>query len=325
MSATEAHTTEPGTAFFERLRAFVGKQAGPGIVGPDAVNEPMIRHWCEALGDGNPVYTDEKFASWSVHGGVVAPPTMLQVWTMRGMKPPAPPSENAQSELMALLDEAGFTSIVATDCEQTYERYLRPGDVITAVSVIEAVSDEKRTGLGTGHFFSTITTYCDQTGAVVGRMMQRYLKFRPPDAAAPGRSVDTSPSARPRPAINEDTEFFWDGARRGELLIQRCSSCGRLRHPPRTMCGACNSLEWDTVRASGRGEVYSYVVHHHPPVPGFDLPYVVALVALEEGPRVVSNVVGIAPEDVRIGLPVEVDFQTIDDTLAVPVFHPRRS
>ena len=168
-------------AFLERLRAFVGRSAGPQTTAPDAVNEPMIRHWCEALGDANPVYTDEKFASWSVHGGVVAPPTMLQVWTMRGMQPPAPPSpEQGQSELIALLDEAGFTSIVATNCEQTYERYLRPGDVIVANSVIDEVSEEKRTGLGTGHFFSTVTTYCDQTGAVVGRMMQRYLKFRPP-------------------------------------------------------------------------------------------------------------------------------------------------
>ena len=314
--------TEMDTAFLEKLRAFVGRRAGPQVQGPDAVNEPMIRHWCEALGDANPVYTDETFASWSVHGGIVAPPTMLQVWTMRGMKPPAPPEENAQSELMALLDEAGFTSIVATNCEQTFERYLRPGDVIVASSVIDEVSEEKRTGLGAGHFFSTVTTYCDKTGAVVGRMMQRYLKFRPPDRSA-GPALDTSPSARPRPAMNQDTEFFWEGARRGELLIQRCTSCKTLRHPPRTMCGECGSLDWDTLRASGRGEVYSFAVHHHPPVPGFQVPYVVALVALEEGTRLLANMTDVDPSDVRIGMPVEAGFQKIDETLTVPVFHPR--
>jgi uncharacterized protein len=311
--------TETDAALLEKLRTFVGRSAGPQMTAPDAVNEAMIRHWCEALGDANPVYTDQKFASWSVHGGLVAPPAMLQVWTMRGMKPPAPPSENAQSELIALLDEAGFTSIVATNCEQTYERYLRPGDVVVANSVIDEVSEEKRTGLGAGHFFSTVTTYCDQRGAVVGRMMQRYLKFRPPASTG----VDTSPAARPRPAVNEDTEFFWEGARRGELLIQRCTACQTLRHPPRTMCGACGSFEWDTVRSTGRGELYSFAIHHHPPVPGFAVPYIVALVELEEGTRLLANMTGIDPADVRIGMPVETDFLTIDDTYAVPYFRPR--
>ena len=315
------------TDFLDRLKSFVGRNAGPQQQAPDAVNEAMIRHWCEALGDANPVYTDEKFAAWSVHGGIVAPPTMLQVWTMRGMKPPAPPSENAQSELMAVLDEAGFTSIVATNCEQTYERYLKPGDRVTANSVIESVSEEKKTGLGVGHFFSTVTTYCDQTGAVVGRMMQRYLKFRPPEKSsaydmAEQKGAFTSPSARPRPAINQDTEFFWEGARNRELLIQRCTSCKTLRHPPRTMCGECGSFEWDAVRASGRGEVYSFAVHHHPPVPGFQVPYVVVLVQLEEGTRLMTNMTGVEPSDVRIGMPVEVDFLDIDESLTVPVFKP---
>ena len=308
-----------GTAtLMERLQAFVGKPAGPAVTAPDPVNAPMIRHWCEALGDANPVYTDEHVAKWSVHGGIVAPPTMLQAWSMRGLRSPAPTSENAQSALMALLDEAGFTSIVATNCEQTYERYLRPGDVLTATGVIEFVTDEKQTGLGAGHFFTTATTYCDQTGAVVGRMMQRYLKFRPPAAKEAGGT----PARRPRPAINDDTAFFWDGARNGELLIQRCISCGTLRHPPRPMCGECGSLVWDTVRSSGRGEVYSFVVHHHPPVPGFEIPFVVALIELEEGTRLVSNLTGVAPEDVRVGMSVEVAFETFDGDLTLPLFRP---
>jgi 3-oxo-4,17-pregnadiene-20-carboxyl-CoA hydratase alpha subunit len=325
MSATETGT------LMDRLKAFVGKRAGPRQTAPDPVNEPMIRHWVEALGDTNPVYVDEHQAKWSVHGGIVAPPTMLQVWGMRGLRPPAPPGENAQSALMAILDEAGFTSIVATNCEQTYNRYLRPGDVLTASSVIDSVSEEKRTGLGAGHFFTTVTTYCDQDGEVVGTMMQRYLKFRPPDAqpggsAPPGAkpAEDEKPASRPRPAISKDTEFFWDGARNGELLIQRCASCKTLRHPARPMCGKCGSLDWDTVRSGGRGEVYSFVVHHYPPVPGFEVPFVVALIELEEGTRVVSNIPGVPPEDVEIGMPVEVYFEAFGDDLTLPQFRPRK-
>ncbi len=304
----------------DRLRAFVGKPAGDPLVAPDAVNEAMIRHWCEALGDVNPVYTDPQYATWSVHGGIVAPPAMLQAWTMRGLRPPARPAENSQSALMALLDEAGFTSIVATNCEQEYVRYLRPGDVLTATSVIESVSEEKQTALGAGHFFTTATTYCDATGERVGTMLQRYLKFRPP---VPEAQADDH-ATRPRPAVSADTAFFWEGAQRGELLIQRCANCGTLRHPARPMCGACGSLDWEAVRSSGRGEVYSYVVHHHPPVPGFAVPFVVALIELEEGTRIVSNLEGVAPEDVAIGLPVEVFFETIDDDLTLPLFRPRR-
>lgn len=316
-TAETAGTDAERAEFVERLRAFVGRQAGPSFTCPDPVNEPMIRHWCEALGDRNPAYTDPAFAQWSVHGGIVAPPTMLQVWMMKGLHPPPSP-DNAQSELISVLDEAGFMSIVATNCEQEYVRYLKPGDVVTSTTVIESVSEEKRTSLGPGHFFTTLTTFCDASGEVVGRMMQRYLKWRP-GAAAPAPRT----GRRPRPAMNEDTQFFWSGAARGELLIQRCIACKTLRHPPRTMCGECGSLEWDAVRASGRGEVFSYVVMHHPPVPGFEMPFVVALVALEEGTRIVTSIVGMEPADVHIGMPVEVDFLRVDDELTLPVFKRR--
>jgi uncharacterized OB-fold protein len=319
MSTTaEPRTEAERAAFVDRLRSFVGRQAGPSFTCPDPVNEPMIRHWCEALGDRNPSYTDPSFAQWSVHGGLVAPPTMLQVWMMKGLNPPPSP-DNAQKELIEALDEEGFTSIVATNCEQEYLRYLKPGDVITSTTVIESVSEEKRTALGPGHFFTTLSTFCDATGAVVGTMMQRYLKWRPGGAAVPAPRT----GRRPRPAMNRDTEFFWNGAAHGELLIQRCTACDTLRHPPRTMCGNCGSLDWDTIPSSGHGEVFSYVVMHHPPVPGFDMPYVVALVALEEGTRVVTSIVGAEPDDVRIGMPVELDFLKVDDDLTLPVFRPR--
>ena len=127
---------------------------------------------------------------------------------------------------------------------------------------------------------------------------------------------------RPRPPVNQDNAFFWEGVNRGELLIQRCTSCGRLRHPPRPMCPNCQSLEWDTVAASGKGEVFSFIIPHYPQVPMFEYPYVVAVIALEEGTRLISNVVDIDPGDVTIGMPVEVRFVKVDDELTLPLFAP---
>jgi uncharacterized OB-fold protein len=160
-----------------------------------------------------------------------------------------------------------------------------------------------------------LDTYRTDDGEVVGTMRFRILKFRP---AAPA----PEPERRPRPAISDDTRFFWEGVERGELLIQRCAACGELRHPPRPMCPRCRSLEWDTVRASGRGSLHSYVVPHHPRLPAFPDPYVVALVDLEEGTRLVTNLIGVAPEDVRVGMAVELACTKVDDELVLPLFRP---
>jgi hypothetical protein len=127
---------------------------------------------------------------------------------------------------------------------------------------------------------------------------------------------------RPPPAQSADTSFFWEGARRGELLIQRCTSCGTLRHPPGPGCATCGSLEWDTQRASGRGTVHSYAIHHYPPIPGFEYPLAIGLIELEEGTRLVSNIVGAEPNDIEIGMPVEVCFEDFGDDLVLPQFRP---
>ena len=148
-------------------------------------------------------------------------------------------------------------------------------------------------------------------------MRFRILKFRPNPK---GETVDRP--RRPRPAVTLDNAFFFEGAKAGKLLVQRCASCGRLRHPPRPMCPSCRSLEWDTVEASGRGVVYSHVVVHHPQVPAFEYPLAVALVELEEGTRLVSNVVGVDPGELRVGMPVEVEFVAFDDDLTLPQFRP---
>ncbi|WP_238935425.1 Zn-ribbon domain-containing OB-fold protein [Saccharopolyspora spinosa] len=118
--------------------------------------------------------------------------------------------------------------------------------------------------------------------------------------------------------INRDTAYFWEGAAAGELRIQRCGRCGLLRHPPGPMCPECGAATRTHLVSEGLGEVYSSIVHHHPLMPGKDLPLVVALVELDEGVRVLGELLGVAPEDVRIGHRVAVDFQRIDDELVLP-------
>ena len=127
---------------------------------------------------------------------------------------------------------------------------------------------------------------------------------------------------RMRPVIGHDNRTWWDGINAGQLPIQRCKKCGTLRHPPRPMCWKCQSLDWEHVAASGKGIVYSYVVVHRPEVPGYQYPLVVAVVELEEGTRIVSNLAGVGPKDVKIGMPVKVSIESVDDTLKLPLFRP---
>jgi uncharacterized OB-fold protein len=140
------------------------------------------------------------------------------------------------------------------------------------------------------------------------------------EPAAP-ESSEVRRRSRPRPAITHDNEFFWRGVQEGKLLIQRCS-CGRLRHPPGPMCPVCHSLEWDSVEASGRGSVYSFVVAHHPPIPPFEYPNVVALVALAEGTRIVSNLRGVELDEVEVGMPVRAEFVELEEGRNFLQFRP---
>jgi len=124
------------------------------------------------------------------------------------------------------------------------------------------------------------------------------------------------------PLANLDTKAFWDGCARGELLLQRCRSCDAYRHPPAPICSHCLSAQHEWVRVTGRGSVYTFVVVHETRVRGWEklVPYVLAVVELEEGPRILSNIVNVAPEAVAIGMPVEVTFAELDGTTKLPVF-----
>lgn len=132
---------------------------------------------------------------------------------------------------------------------------------------------------------------------------------------------------RPLPEADEWSLPFWEGSAAGELRIQRCASCKRLRHLPRPMCPHCRSLEWDSVVVSGRGRVYSWIVIHPPVMPAFKdrLPLPIALVELEEDPeiRVVGNLVDCPPERIAIGLDVEVTFERIAEDVVLPQWRPR--
>ncbi|GGY29831.1 bifunctional MaoC family dehydratase N-terminal/OB-fold nucleic acid binding domain-containing protein [Streptomyces djakartensis] len=294
--------------FAARLKAYEGRPAAATGVGRDPVNEPMIRHWCEAMGDTNPAYTGPD---------AIAPPTMLQAWTMAGLTG-RPERTAAYDELLRLLDESGHHAVVATDCEQEYLRPLRPGDQITFDSVIESVSERKTTKLGAGYFVTTRTDV-RAGGELAGTHRFRILKYAP--ARRPRTPERHRPEElRPRPVINRDTAGFWEGVARHELLIQRCAGCGTLRLPWLPGCNSCGCARWDTVAAGGEGTVYSYVVMHHPPFRAFEPPYAVGLIELAEGVRIVSNVVGVPYDKVRIGMPVRLTFRRYDDKLVLPVF-----
>lgn len=119
-------------------------------------------------------------------------------------------------------------------------------------------------------------------------------------------------ATRLAPSISPDTEFFWSGLRDHKLLIQRCTDCKALRVPPRPMCGNCQSLNWDSIESTGRGTVYSFVMPQYPPLPFLQYPYVVALVELDEGVRIVSNLCDIEPAAIEAGLPVEVFYEKFE-------------
>jgi uncharacterized OB-fold protein len=134
-------------------------------------------------------------------------------------------------------------------------------------------------------------------------------------------TTDTRPP-RPRPPLTRDNAFFFEAAARRRLVIQRCADCGRLRHPPGPMCPDCRSLDWVEQEATGRGTVHSFVVAHHPQVPSFDYPLAVVLVELAEGTRLVSNLLEVDPDDIEIGMEVEVTFLDIGEGLGLPLFRP---
>jgi len=136
--------------------------------------------------------------------------------------------------------------------------------------------------------------------------------------------ADAKSYRKPLPRIDEDSRGYWEALARHELYFQRCRDCGTKRFYPRALCPACLSAGTEWVRASGRGSVYSFTVTYQNQAPGFreELPYVLAIVDLAEGPRLMTNIVGCPPEQVRIGLPVEVVFEDVTPEVTLAKFRP---
>ena len=136
--------------------------------------------------------------------------------------------------------------------------------------------------------------------------------------------AETKPSRKPLPRIDEESRGYWEALARHELYFQRCRDCGTKRFYPRALCPACLSSATEWVRASGRGTVYSFTVTYQNQAPGFreELPYVLAIVELDEGVRMMTNVIGGAPDAVRVGMAVEVVFEDVTAEVTLAKFRP---
>lgn len=274
--------------------------------GRDPVNQPIVNNWVEALGDRNPIYVDEAAARAAGHPGIVAPPAMIQVWTMFGLGGERP-ADDPMGPMMKLFDDAGYVGVVATNCEQTYHRYLRPGEEVSITSEMGDVVGPKQTALGEGYFINQhiVWRVGDED---VAEMNWRILKFKPRESAeASAVPPDLDADAMMRPAVSRDTAFFWEGVAAHELRIQRRPDSS-LQHPPVPAVWQDKDQPTDYVVSAGKGTVYSFVVHHAPKVPGRTLPFVIALVELDEGVRMLGELRNIDPAEVQIGLPVRATY-----------------
>ena len=138
--------------------------------------------------------------------------------------------------------------------------------------------------------------------------------------------MPASEAKRVLPVPTPETQPFWQGTRQGELRLQRCDACNHVYFPPRPFCPKCAGRKVSWFRASGRGTLYSYVIHHRP-VPGFTPPYSIAVVALEEGPRLMSNIIDClqTPEALQLDMPLEVVFTRLSDDIFLPQFRPTQT
>jgi uncharacterized OB-fold protein/acyl dehydratase len=274
----------------------------------DPVNQPTINNWLEAIGDRNPIYVDEAAARAAGHPGIVAPPAMIQVWTMFGLGGERP-KDDPLGPIMQLFDDNGYVGVVATNCEQTYHRYLQPGEEVSITSEMGDVVGPKQTALGEGFFVNQhiIWRVGDED---VAEMNWRILKFKPREDSVPSQGsvpADLDPDTMMRPSMSRDTAFFWEGVKAHELRVQRLADSG-LQHPPVPAVWQDKAEPIDYVIASGKGAVFSFVVHHAPKVPGRTLPFVIALVELEEGVRMLGELRGVDPAQAKIGMPVRATY-----------------
>ncbi|AQA02561.1 DNA-binding protein [Mycobacterium sp. MS1601] len=290
-------------------------------VGRDPVNQAMIHHWVDAIGDTNPIYVDDDAARAAGHDGIVAPPAMIQVWTMMGLGR-SRAEDDPLGRAMKMFDDAGYVGVVATNCDQTYHRYLRPGEQVVMSAEIVSIVGPKQTALGEGYFINQ-KIHWHVGDEEVADMDWRIMKFLPAgkQAAAETASIpeDLDPDKLMRPSWSRDTKFFWDGVAAHELRIQKRPD-GSLQHPPVPAVWQGKDADVDYLVASGNGTVFSYVVHHAPKVPGRSLPFVIALVELDEGVRMLGELRGVDVNQVKIGMPVSATYIDFPDSEVSPAW-----
>ncbi|TMM47091.1 DNA-binding protein [Colwellia ponticola] len=315
----------------------VGRQYGR-IYAWDRINEAMVRQWCEIMGVDNPLYTDAEYAATTEHGQLVAPPAMLQGWCLAGFgdKKLAPGStdENPYG-VLEVLEKHGYPAVVAVNSNLTFDRYITMGEKLYYTTVLDSVSEEKTTALGTGFFVTLKMTYFSEQpegleDEKVGDMMFRVIKFKPAQKADQKSeqkkdktevNKEAAVRKRPKPAISDDNRFFWEGFAENELRIQACNRCKKLQHPPAPVCMHCHTFDLGYQVASGKGELYSFVVMHYPHVAPFDSPNPIGLIELEEGVRIPAGLIGLEEgESPKIGQKVQVEFHTFDGELTLPQF-----
>jgi uncharacterized OB-fold protein len=315
--------TDEIKALEEDIYAFVGKEIYPLEPAPDDVNAAMIRHWSDAIGDKNPAYSDEEWAAKSKRGKTIAPPAMMYVWGQEGFAVTTGRPVNALSELERTFRKHGYTGMLGTNLSQEYFQEVSIGDNVNHEMHIDKISERKTTGRGPGYFFETATNFYNNAGEKIGTQRFKCLAFLPNEPIAATTSEETLevPGRIPSPR-GHDNKWWWDACDEGKILIQRCQSCQTLRHPPRPMCGECQSMEWDSIESTLDGEVMSYTALRHPKIPGYPKDPICAVIKLGEGTSIVSNLVGCEYEDVSIGMKVKGKVEQVDDKTILPQFYP---
>lgn len=313
-----------------RIKPMLNKRVGP-YNSWNPVSRTQIWQWCSAMGDQNPLYLDQEYRSSigldSAISSATAPPTMMQMWSMRDVNGNDGPGSTTDNlfEILSLLDEEGYEGVMAVSYDQTFHRYLEEGDRAKHYSTIISISDLKTTGVGKGFFVTQLAEFMDQNDELFAEAKITYFKYQTPKKQ-PGanNNAGITKMQRIHPVENHDNAHFWQGLRDGKLLIQQCEDCGALRHPPQPMCEHCQSLNWSTIESAGKGSIYTYTVMYYPEIPPFDYPNAIILVELEEGVRITSQLVGSRPQDIHIGMQVEMELTEVQDDMTLPLFRAVR-
>jgi uncharacterized OB-fold protein len=316
-------TAEDHKALEDEIYAFIGREVCPPKPARDDVNAAMVRQWTEIIGDKNPAYTDAAWAANSIRGKTIAPPAMMYVWGQEGFAVTTGRPADAQSDLVNVFNKHGYTGVLGTNVKQEYFKEVSAGDNVVMAMTIDNISERKTTGRGPGYFFETLATFTNQHGDKIGTQRFKVLKFIPQQQPAAAASAETLqvPTRIVSPR-GHDNKWWWEACDAGKVLIQRCKNCQTLRHPPRPMCGECQSMEWDSIESTLHGEILSHTQIHHPKVPGYQYPLVCAVIKLREGTNLVANVIGCEPSDIHIGMKVKGVVEQVDEKTMLPQFYP---